>query len=766
VQELSRYESNNSNDVFPAQPSPSELWQNDPFAWSKPDDQPDLWTYWSVIWRHLVLILGLFAVAELLTMVVILTMTPLYTGLSTILIEHQGPQVLGNNTPAEDTESEASLESFYKTQYEILRSRSVAARVIHEMGLDHNRYLVDVPASGQEGTGRFGWLWPTKKTPTKYNASTEFGVKPEVIDAYLGNLTIRPQYGTRLIMVAFSSPDPTLSANVANAHVQAYILQASERHAQSSETEQRFLEKKLVELEKRIEKSESALNDYRRQRGIVVFSADDKDQIAGQRMADLNKALVQAATQRITLQADVESIKAQDYDSLPAVVNAVLVQNLKSEASKLEGQYASMANQYTPDWPPLAQLHAQLLQVQQREQEEIRKVVDSIKLRYKAALDQETKLQSELEAEKAKAMSLKDASLRDVILSREVDTNRALHQNVLERIKVLGVASESRVTNVSIVDSAEVPIRPSSPRKGLSVVLSGFLALLLGVTTAFAIEGKDQGLKNSEDVQRYLRLPILATVLHFASPGEKSLRARELPALPWRKAAQPSDEKEELPDRAMLSAAGDAYRTVRTAILLSRSGAPPKTVLITSAACGEGKSLTAINTAIVFAQMVDNVLLIDADLRQPRCHKALKRDSSPGLTEVLSGHEELSKAIQPTSIKGLYLLSAGLTPPNPTELLSSSKMRAILAAAGASFQTVLIDAAPILPVSDSVLLSRLVDGVVVVANARTARPLVRDACSRLIYAGAKVLGVVLNDVSPQHQRYSESYTYKSAQLDT
>ncbi len=766
MQELSRYNSNSNGNHDVAASQPSELWHNDSFPWSGPDDQPDLWTYWSVIWRHLGLILGLFAAAELLTVVVVLTMTPLYTGLSTVLIEHQGPQVLGNNPPAEDSESDVSLESFYKTQYEILRSRSVAARVIHEMGLDHNRYLVDPAASGQTGTSWFGWLWPRANPPIKHNASSEFGVKPEVIDTYLGDLTIRPEFGTRLVMVAFSSPDPTLSANVANAHVQAYILQASERHAQSNETEQRFLEKKLVELEKRIEKSESALNDYRRQRGIVVFAIDDKDQMASQRMADINKALVQAETQRISLQADVESIKAQDYDSLPAVVNALLIQNLKSEASKLEGQYASMANQYTPDWPPLAQLHAQLLQVQDREQEEIGKVVDSIKLRYKAALGQEKELQSQLEAEKAKAMSLKDASLRDVILSREVDTNRALHQNVLERIRVLGVASESRVTNVSIVDSAEVPMHPSSPRKVLSAVLSGFLALLLGVAAAFAIEGKDQGLKNSEDVQRYLRLPILATVMHFANAGEKSLRARELPALPWRKTAPPSDETEMLPDRALLSAAGDAYRAVRTGILLSRSGAPPKTILITSAASGEGKSLTAINTAIVFAQMVDNVLLIDADLRQPRCHKALKRDNSPGLTEVLTGNEELSKAIQPTSIKGLYLLSAGLTPPNPTELLGSSKMREILAAAGASFQCVLIDTAPILPVSDSVLLSRLVGGVLVVANARTARPLVRDACSRLTYAGAKLLGVVLNDVSPQHQRYSESYTYKSTQLDT
>lgn len=760
MQELSRY---NNNHVAPAEAS--ELWRNEPFASSAMDDQSDLWTYWSVIWRHIGLLLGFFVVAELLTAAVIFSMTPLYNGLSTVLIEHQSPQVLGNNTSGQEPESQFSSESFYKTQYEILKSRSLAARVIYDMGLDHNRYFAPTSATKQTGTGLLGWLWPSSKPSSKQNASSEFGVNAALIDSYLENLTIRPEYGTRLVMIAFSSPDAALAADVANAHVHAYIIQASERHAQSSEAEQRFLEKKLVELEKRIEKSESALNDYRRQRGIVVFAVDNKDQMASERMSELNRALVQAETARISLQADVETIKAREYDSLPAVVNTVLIQNLKSEASKLEGECASMANQFKADWPPLAQLRAQLVQVQDREHQEILKVVDSIKIRYQSALDQESQLRSELEAEKTKAMSLKDASLRDVILSREVDTNRALHQNVLERIKVLGVASESRATNVSIIDTAQAPAKASSPRKWLSMVLSGFLALLLGVATAFVIESGDQGLKNSDDVQRYLHLPNLATVMHFASPGERSLHARELLALAWRKTAQPVDEKKRLSARSLLAAAGDAYRAVRTGILLSRSGIPPKTILFTSAVMGEGKSLTAINTAIVFAQMVDPVLLIDADLRRPRCYAALNRDNSPGLSEVLTGGEELAKAIQPTGVKGLYLLSAGLTPPNPTELLGSRKMREILFAAGTSFPHVLIDAPPILAVSDSVLLSTLVDSVVLVASAQTARPVVRDACSRLTHVGAKLLGVVLNDVNPQHQRYSESYTYESARLD-
>jgi capsular exopolysaccharide synthesis family protein len=754
VQELAQYNTNHSTTE-----ESIEIWadkQSGPQGW---EAQPDLWTYWSVIWRRRGLILGLFAVVELLTAIIVFNMTPIYSGLSSILIERQTPELLGSNSnTAQDSESESSTDSFYKTQYEILRSRSLAASVIRKMGLEHSHFLAPVQDSGQTLSSLLEALWPSPN-PTHTSINGEFGVNSHVIDAYLGDLTIRPEFGTRLVEVAFSTPDPTLSAAITNAHVQAYIVMASERIAQSGEAQQRFLEKKLVELEKRIEKSESALNDYRRQRGIVVFAPDDndKDQMSAQRISELNRVVVGAETQRIALQADAETIRAGRYDALPAVVASGLIQNLKSEASKLEGDYAHMANEYTPDWPPEAQLHAQLVQVEQREQEEVRKIVDSIRLHYESALDQENRLKSQLEAEKAKAMSLKDSSLRDVILSREVDTNRALYQNVLERIKVLGVASESGATNVSIVDKAEIPLTPSSPKKRLSLVLSGFLALLLGVAIAFGIESRDQGLKNADDVQSYLRLPNLATVRHFPTRRQKSLKAREFLALPWRKTAHPTDEKDDLNTRTVLAAIGDAYRTVRTAILLSRSGTPPKTILFSSAIAGEGKSWTVTISSIVFAQMVDRVLLIDADLRKPCCHSALNLDRSPGLTEVLTGHMELTNAIQPTNINGLYLLSAGLTPPNPTELLGSTKMREILAEAAASFQHVLIDSPAILPISDSVLLSSLADGVVVIANAQTARPLVREACSRLMYVRAKLLGVVLNDVHPQHQRYSQSY---------
>jgi capsular exopolysaccharide synthesis family protein len=758
---------------------PSEFKPPEPKVFRR-DEEPDLWEYWEIIRRHTRLIAGLFVIAELLTLLVVLVKTPLYTGLSTILIESQAPQVLeANNDRRPDLEEVAS---FYKTQYEILKSRTLAAKVVRDLALDRNPYFTQKPSL----VGQFlSSLWSVFSSESRSRAAARgradiLGVKAEIIDKYLAGLTIRPEFETRLAEVAFTGPDPVLAAKITNAHVLAYIQDGYERRSHSNEAAQRFLEGQLGELEKRVEKSEAALNDYRRDRGIVAFSIDDKNQMVSDRMAALNKALVDAEETRIVLQADVETINNNNYDAVPEVVSNVLIQNLKVELSRLQGRYANMASQFTPEYPDVARLHAQLSEVQRREQQEISRVVGSIKSKYQSALDRETQIKSQLENEKTHVMTLNDASLHDAVLSREVETNRTLYKNVLERIKVLGVSSESQATNVSVVDTASVPTETSSPKKRLSLVLSGFLALMLGIGVAFVLERSDTGLKSADDVQQYLRLPNLATVLRFSGAREWGLGGKPLIQLTKlnansngkytnavRRLASGPDPDEcpvanqyengIMPSPSLFAVAGEAYRAIRTSLLLSRPESPPKTVVFTSAIAGEGKTVTVTNTAIAFAGMVDRILLIDADLRRPRCHELLNREANPGLTEVLTGLCELKDAIQPTAVKGLFLLSAGVNPPNPSELLGSRKMREILATVESAYDHVLIDSAPILPVSDTVVLSTMVDGVVLVAGAETAKKLVRDACYRIFYVSAKVLGVVLNNVNPEQQRYYAPY---------
>jgi polysaccharide biosynthesis transport protein len=759
---------------------PSEFKPSEPPAFGS-DAEPELWEYWDVIRRHIKLIAGLFVIAELLTLLLVLIMTPLYTGLSTILIETQAPQVLQSNSNNDRLGSE-EIASFYRTQYEILKSRTLAAMVIRDLALEHNPYFTKKPSLVERFLSSPGSLFSSKSRirAADLQRADILGIKAQIIDKYLDRLTIRPEYDTRLAEVAFSSPDPVLAAKITNAHVQAYIQNGYERRSHSNEAARRFLEGELGELEKRVEKSEATLNDYRRGRGIVAFSIDNKNQMVSDRMAAINKALVDAEETRIALQADVETVNNDNYDAVPAVVSNGLIQRLRVQLSELQGRYANMASEYTPDYPDVARLHAQLLEVQRREQQEIKRVVNSIKSKYQSALDRETRINNQLESEKTKVMSLNDASLHDAVLSREVETNRTLYKSVLESIKLLGLSSGSQVTNVSVIDTASVPMAPSSPKKNLSLVLSGFLALMIGIGVAFVLERSDSGLKSADEVQQYLRLPSLATVLRFSGTRERGLAGRPLIQLPKlsansngkytdavrRLASGPDpgecpvandDANGKAPSPSLFAVAGEAYRAIRTSLMLSRAESPPKTVVFTSAIAGEGKTVAVANTAIAFAGMLDRILLIDADLRRPRCHEVLNCEANPGLTEVLTGLCELKDAIQPTAVKGLFLLSAGINPPNPSELLGSRKMRAVLAAVEAVYDHVLIDSAPILPVSDTVVLSTMVDGVVVVASAKTAKKLVRDACYRILHVSAKMLGVVLNNVDAKQQRYHAPY---------
>ncbi len=748
-------------------PLPAELNARVPGAFARvptvfaEEAEIDLWEYWRSIRKHLRLIVAMFLVTELGTFAFLLMKTPIYTGASTIRIEREVPEVL--ESKQQNGEPDNAIDAFYKTQYEMLRSRSLAARVIHDLGLENNATFTGADKEPSLTGTVSKWIWSLFQPKDPVVGQGILGAKPSNIDLYLASLRVRPVFNTRLVSIAFSSPDPSLAAEIANVHVREFIRQNYQEHAQTGAEAQHYLEGTLNEIEARVEKSEAALNRYRRQRGIVEFSLDDKNQLVSDRIADLNRAVVNAEAARISLGSDVHTIEGNDYDTLPAVTDSPLIQRLKEASAKLEGEYASLSNQFTLDYPPVAQLHAQLLETQRREQEEVRKVTESIKARYNSAMQRENELRREFEHEKDRAMALKDASLQDAVLSRDVETSRALYQSVLERIKMLGVASESQMTNITIVDPAEMPTVPSSPKKELTLVLCGFLALLGGIGVAFIKEASDRGLKTADEVQSYLRFPNLATVVHFATPNAVDAPPTEL-------LLTRLDETQELAvagtqvtsARGLFAAAGEAYRAIRTGILLSRSERSPRTILFSSATGGEGKSITATNCALMFAQLDERVLLIDADLRRPRCHEILGRDSHPGLTEVLVGLQELDKAIQSTSSKGLFFLSAGVTPPNPSELLGSHKMRGILAAAASSFDHVLIDSPPILPVSDSVVLSTLVDGVVMVVSAQTAKDLVRDACARLLYVGSKMLGVVLNNVDPEQRRsYAPYYTYFS-----
>jgi capsular exopolysaccharide synthesis family protein len=500
----------------------------------------------------------------------------------------------------------------------------------------------------------------------------------------------------------------------------------------------------LGELKARVDQSEAALNRYRQVKDVI--SLNDKENIVVERLVDLNKRLTDAEADRIGLESQVQLIRKRRYASLPAVVNSTLIQNLTAQAVRLEGEYANLATMFKPGYTHLDQLRVQAEDTRRRLNDEIQTVVEGIESSYLAAVAREKGLRATMKEQKTAALRFKNASVDYAILAREVDTNRQLYDNVLQRMKETGVAAELRSSNVLVVDKATPQRRPSSPKIAQNLLLAALLGLMGGVGVIFLREQLDDTLKSLEEAERYLRLPTLCLVPDLLKLDWGRHAPRTFPYMP---AQMPIafGATEETP--ATVSSypllVMEAYRTLRTAIFLSRAEKPPRTLLFTSAIHGEGKTVTTVNTAIVLAQMGARVLLIDADLRRSRCHELLGVQRRQGITDILTGRGEPHKLIQSTSIPELFFLSRGSTPPNPTDLVGSKKMQDTLMTLLEQYDYILLDSPPVTAVSDAVLLATMVEGVILVINVRTTpKHLLREARARLNYARANMLGTVLN----------------------
>jgi polysaccharide biosynthesis transport protein len=734
------------------------------------EDEPSLREYWSIIRADLTLIVTVVACALLASGIAVLAITPKYTASSVILIEPQDPQVLDIKQLMAETAGED--HDFYKTQYALLRSWSLAAQVIHGLDSQSNSLLSGL-SQPHGSTSHLRSIFAVStggSLPKTYDATPGAGpqysgVQLRLVNAYLAALSVEPEIGTRLVMISFTTPDAGLSAALANAHAEGYLRRGLELKAEASRTAQRFLGDKLVELKQRVEKSEAALNHYRHDKGIVEFTTARGNAIPLKRLADLSSALSQAETNRIALESEANLIKQQDYYSLPEVVSSPMVQALKPQLAALDAQYASMSSRYTPEYAPLAALKAKLDETRARLNENVTETVRSVRLAYFAAVTKEKELSAEVAREKASDLALNDASLQDSILAREVDTNRQLYQSVLQRMREMEVQGEVRASNVSLVDRAVPPLFPSSPRKFPVIFLSGVLALVGAVGIVLFLDYLDDTFKTFDEIERQLRLPSLASVPDMR-PLQNRARAARSDALD-RSVRRPSEliakaTGGDVKRRLIEASSQEAYRTLRSQLLLSRAGDAPRTLLITSAVPGEGKTITAVNTAITFARRGRSVLLIDADLRRGRCHELLDCAGQQGLSEVLTGQAEFSDAIMATSVHNLSLLRAGGIPPDPPELLGSAKMEELLTTLVTNYQYVIIDSCPVIAISDSLVLSQLVDGVIIVTGRTTPKHVVKRACQRVSDTGAKILGVVLNQLDPRltgHYSYGGYFYY-------
>jgi polysaccharide biosynthesis transport protein len=729
--------------------------------------QEDLQQYWRILRKHLGLVLAVPIVVVALTIVRDEMKTPLYTATSTLLIRNSPPPLLENATVtivSQNPDSDSGDQD--QTQIELLKSKSLAARVVAAEGLATDPAFRGTP-KGSGGMDHAVKKWLAERFGLAKSGVVRSPADPELTTAaatralvgtYLSEMKITPVKDTEMVTISFTTPDPALSARLANAHAREFISWGIEINSHQSEEAEHFLEGKLTQTREQLEASEAAVNSYRRDKGIVpgLISVNGKEDVVLDRLNKLSSDLQEAHLQTIGLETQVSMIKQGHQDALPAVVENKLVQTLKAQLDSDEAEYATLSGKFKPDYPAMQQLARKIAGTRDIVNQEIRNAEATVQAQYLEAQQRQNTLQQDLDKEKAYAFGLNDSGVRYLILQREADSNRELYNALLKRIKDLAVIADVHASNISLVDQAEPSAAPSSPNRSRDALTALVLGLAAGLGLAFLFDLMDNTLKDSREVERFLRLPSLALI-----PETPKAHASLYPA------AQPVDPKllngPSYRKRAVTSyngrysLLGEAYRNLRTGLMLSRAGSHPRITLITSAVPEEGKTTVSVNTAIVLAHTGGRVLLIDADLRIPQCHKRLGVSNVRGLTEVLTGLTP-EEAIRPTEINNLFLMTSGQTPPNPSELLSSPQMRQLLEHLTPSFDHIIIDSPPALPVSDPIVLSQLVDGVVLVAaGGKTPKQQVKAALARLRHAHAKVFGIVLNKIKIHKVDYFYPY---------
>ncbi len=762
--------------------SPVQEFRSDPAKYSAgmpPDAGIGLLECWTVVRSHRRLIVVAVLLALSIAAAFVLLATPNYTAYAILQINPEEPRILDMSQIIDQIQNTEDHD-YYKTQFELLKSEELAAQVIQDLKLESiplfnargnkgnlpSRMYISVKSKSRQ---LLAASEPSRPTATFLNTS-KFS-----IDTYLARIAVEPVAGTRLVRVSFRSPAPILSARIANAHIKNFLRLNQNLRRQSGEAARSFLEQELVETKAKVEKSEAELNVYRNRRGILAFGINDqeKNRIAEQRMLELNTSLTDAQSQRIKAEAQLEIVKAGDFESLPAVVSNPMIENLRPEVDRLQAEYAELASKYRTKYPPLREAKARLDAAKARLSAEIASIARALKRSYDAAVTREKDLQQQIAEERQRDRELNDVSLQDAVLVREVQTNRQLYHDVLQRAHELRVNGDAPLPNVSIVEPAQVPPYASSPKKLKTLAIAGLAATMIGVGLAFFMEQCDDRLKSVEEIENYLHLPELGVVPDFAKSGNAHFAGARSLAAALSATANNSDGRVEYSNGrsssfAFLEHRMSFYKSIRTAILYSRAGDAPRTILFASALPGEGKTTTAVSTALAFAHTGASTLLIDADLRAPRCHKLLDTENDFGLSDIIVNRAQLHSAIRRMDdwhlhdYEGLYLLGAGPPVPNPGELLTSVKMYQILQHLGKGYRFLLLDSAPIMFSSETVGLATMVDGVVVVAEAGTPKQVIRSTCKRLTAAGATIYGVVLNKVDVRQAAYHKLDPYYGA----
>jgi len=667
---------------------------------------------------------------------------------------------------------------FYPTQYELLQSRGLAERVVKSLD------LMEDPAFNPGATGGRDRV----HAPT---AEDDDAVLGRIAGQIRGGLAVEPVRNTQLVQLSFRAASPEFAARAANAFAEAYIDMGVEDRYATAGKASTFLSSQIDKLKMEIQDKETQLQAFSRRSDIVTL--DPGANVTLKRLEALNGQYMESKKLRIEREAQYHEALTGPRESMSDSLSSGVVSDQRAQLLKLERDYETKLKTYKPDFPDMLSLKAEIEKSRQHLREVTGEQVDKVKSHalaaYQTALRQEQELDQELDKLKSEAMDQNSAAVEYTNLKVEVQTRRDLLDELMRKQSETEVAvrlQDTRQSNIRIIDKALVPGGPFQPSLRKDVSYGLLLGLLFGVGCAVLIEFLDRTVKSPEEIERKLGLPTLAVIQDLMESGKSygysaygygygEGAGEPAPARPsraagggWREkkkaaAAPPLSQIELVPHERPRTLISESYRSLRTALLLS-SARELKAIAVTSAVAGEGKTATASNLAVVLAQLGRQVLLVDCDLRKPRLHQVFRVSNRSGLVNQLTATADPESVFLPTEVPNLWLTPSGPIPPNPSELLSSDRMRDWLKAMRARFDFVVIDTPPTLAVTDATIIGLLADGVVLtLRSGKVTREEARLCRDRLRQSGVRILGAVLNRYRSlqtglgKRYRYYESY---------
>jgi len=688
------------------------------------------------IWRTLLkrkIVIGAFLLATMaLVTAYTLYKTPLYEGVARIEIDPNRTPKLGLQDLMEEKLSSDS-SSVLQTEVKILQSDGIATQAINQTD------------------------WATRKgygSAGKHVVISELSprMREKLLAKFADKLKVQVIPNTQIVELRFRDSDPKLATAVSNAMVDAYIERNFKTRYQSTMQVSDWLSKQMEDLRQRATQAQDNLSDFQKKNNIL--GTDENNNIVTEKLRQLNEQLTAAEADRIVKEARYKLAQSGNPELISSIVPNTTLQVLRTQQADLKAQYAQLTMKFGSGYPKVREVQGQLGKLDHDIDAEVKNVGQRIEDEYLAAQRTENMLQEKFNAQKQQAFTLTASAAQYSMLKHEVETSRELYDTLQLKLKEAGVTAGLSSTNVTVVDRAEIPGKPVEPKIPLNLALGFLGGLVGGVSLAFVLESLDDSITTSEDVEGISALPALSSI-----PVVENLAARSVRGALVGAGAGAGADATEVHDlitiRKPKSNAAEAYRTLRSSILLSSIDDPPKLIVVTSAFPQEGKTTTSSNIAVALAQRGGRVLLVDADMRRSSLYKKFGMDQGPGLSNVLMGGDPADVMTTPLpELPDLNVMPAGPVPQAPAELLASQRMRQLLRKWTQEYDHVVVDTPPVFPVTDALLLASQADAVLLVVRSGVTRKKallrMRDVLQR---ANANIVGVALNGVNMRLEHY-------------